>query len=122
MAAAQEPIEKAEAMLLELAKPTVVARPLGAPAPTTCWCLRAGVDDPPAPCAVAHSRIGHEGRRGASVKLEPWIQVDGGQNGANAWRAVEAGADAIVAGTAIFGASDCAAAIAGLRPATPPVA
>ena len=54
--------------------------------------------------------------------LEPWIEVDGGQDGANAWRAVEAGADAIVAGTAIFGASDYAAAIARLRSSTPPVA
>ena len=40
----------------------------------------------------------------------------------DAWRAVEAGADAIVAGTAILGASDCAAAIARLRSTPPPVA
>ena len=47
--------------------------------------------------------------------LDPWIEVDGGQDGANAWQAVDAGADAIVAGSAIFGAPDYAAAIARLR-------
>jgi len=54
--------------------------------------------------------------------LDPWIEVDGGQDGANAWRAVAAGADAIVAGTAIFGAADYAEAIRRLRSAEPPVA
>jgi ribulose-phosphate 3-epimerase len=52
--------------------------------------------------------------------LDPWIEVDGGQDGANAWRAVGAGANAIVAGTAIFGAADYAKAIARLRSAKPP--
>jgi ribulose-phosphate 3-epimerase len=47
--------------------------------------------------------------------LDPWIEVDGGQNGANAWEAIEAGADAIVAGSAIFHAQDYAAAIAAIR-------
>jgi ribulose-phosphate 3-epimerase len=47
--------------------------------------------------------------------LDPWIEVDGGQNGGNAWQAVEAGADALVAGHAIFGSGDYAAAIARLR-------
>ena len=47
--------------------------------------------------------------------LEPWIAVDGGQDPQNAARAVAAGADAIVAGSAIFGASDYAAAIAAIR-------
>jgi ribulose-phosphate 3-epimerase len=47
--------------------------------------------------------------------LEPWIEVDGGQNGANAGQAIAAGADAIVAGSAIFGAPDYARAIAALR-------
>ena len=40
----------------------------------------------------------------ASKGLDPWIEVDGGQNGENAGLAVAAGADAIVAGSAIFGA------------------
>src|SRR6185295_9823976 len=41
--------------------------------------------------------------------VDPWIEVDGGQDGANAWQAVEAGADAIVGG------ADYAAAIVRLR-------
>ena len=47
--------------------------------------------------------------------LDPWIEVDGGQDGEHAGRAVDAGADAIVAGTAIFKSGDYAAAIAALR-------
>ena len=47
--------------------------------------------------------------------LDPWIEVDGGQSGNNAWRAVDAGADALVAGSAVFGSDDYAAAIATLR-------
>ena len=47
--------------------------------------------------------------------LDPWIEVDGGQNSENAWQAVEAGADALVAGSAVFGSADYAAAIASLR-------
>jgi ribulose-phosphate 3-epimerase len=47
--------------------------------------------------------------------LDPWIEVDGGQKGENAGLAITAGADAIVAGSAIFGASDYTHAIAALR-------
>jgi ribulose-phosphate 3-epimerase len=47
--------------------------------------------------------------------LDPWIEVDGGQNGANARQAIAAGANAIVAGSAIFGAGHYAQAIAALR-------
>ena len=47
--------------------------------------------------------------------LNPYIEVDGGQNGDNAWQAVDAGADALVAGSAVFGSDDYAAAIARLR-------
>ena len=50
-----------------------------------------------------------------SKGLDPWIEVDGGQNGDNAALAIEAGADAIVAGSAIFGSDDYAAAIARIR-------
>jgi ribulose-phosphate 3-epimerase len=46
-------------------------------------------------------------------KLDPWIEVDGGQNGENAGQAVDAGA--IVAGSAIFKSHDYAAAISNLR-------
>jgi ribulose-phosphate 3-epimerase len=51
----------------------------------------------------------------ASRGLDPWIEVDGGQSGDNAGLAVEAGADAIVAGSAIFGAADYADAISRIR-------
>lgn len=47
--------------------------------------------------------------------LDPVIEVDGGQNGDSAAAAIAAGADAVVAGSAIFGAPDYAAAIAALR-------
>jgi ribulose-phosphate 3-epimerase len=47
--------------------------------------------------------------------LDPWIEVDGGQDGDNAWQAVDAGADALVAGSAVFGSGDYAGAIARLR-------
>jgi ribulose-phosphate 3-epimerase len=47
--------------------------------------------------------------------LAPRIAVDGGQNAENAGLAIAAGADAIVAGSAIFGAPDYAAAIARIR-------
>jgi ribulose-phosphate 3-epimerase len=47
--------------------------------------------------------------------LDPVIEVDGGQNCENAGDVVEAGATAIVAGSAIFGASDYATAINAIR-------
>jgi ribulose-phosphate 3-epimerase len=47
--------------------------------------------------------------------LDPVIEVDGGQNCENAAAAIEAGANAIVAGSAIFGSHDYAAAIAAIR-------
>jgi ribulose-phosphate 3-epimerase len=51
---------------------------------------------------------------------DPIIEVDGGLSGDNAWRAIDAGATAIVAGTAVFGASDYGAAIAAIRHSAPP--
>jgi ribulose-phosphate 3-epimerase len=50
-----------------------------------------------------------------SKRLDPWVEVDGGEDGKNAALAIAAGADAIVAGSAIFGSSDYAAAIARIR-------
>jgi ribulose-phosphate 3-epimerase len=47
------------------------------------------------------------------------LEVDGGINPATAVKAVAAGADVLVAGSAIFGEPDYAAAIARLRPAVP---
>ena len=48
-------------------------------------------------------------------ELNPIIEVDGGQDCAHAAEAIAAGARAIVAGSAIFGAPDYAAAIQGIR-------
>jgi ribulose-phosphate 3-epimerase len=48
--------------------------------------------------------------------LSPWIEVDGGINAETAPLVIAAGADALVAGAAIYGASDYAAAIRALRP------
>jgi ribulose-phosphate 3-epimerase len=47
--------------------------------------------------------------------LNPVIEVDGGENEVTAGQAVAAGATAIVAGSAIFGAKDYKAAIAAIR-------
>ncbi|KAL4447312.1 hypothetical protein ABPG77_007345 [Micractinium sp. CCAP 211/92] len=45
----------------------------------------------------------------------PWIEVDGGVTPDNAWKVIEAGANAIVSGSGVFGASDYAAAIQGIK-------
>jgi len=50
-------------------------------------------------------------RRGSQV----WLQVDGGISESTIAQAAQAGADTFVAGSAVFGASDPDAAIAGLR-------
>ncbi|MGJ3254240.1 MAG: ribulose-phosphate 3-epimerase [Elainellaceae cyanobacterium] len=47
--------------------------------------------------------------------LDPWIEVDGGLKVKNTWQVLEAGANAIVAGSAVFKADDYAEAIAGIR-------
>ena len=52
--------------------------------------------------------------------LDPIIEVDGGLSGANAWQVVEAGATSIVAGSAVFGAPNYAAAISAIRHSAPP--
>jgi ribulose-phosphate 3-epimerase len=51
----------------------------------------------------------------AERDLHPIIEVDGGENAATVGQAAAAGATAIVAGSAIFGAPDYAAAIADIR-------
>ena len=53
----------------------------------------------------------------AARGLDPHIEIDGGINAKTIRAAVEAGADALVAGSAIFGAHDYAEAIARLREA-----
>ncbi|MEA5419309.1 ribulose-phosphate 3-epimerase [Spirulina sp. CCNP1310] len=47
--------------------------------------------------------------------LDPWIEVDGGLKPNNTWQVLEAGANAIVAGSAVFKAPDYATAIEGVR-------
>jgi ribulose-phosphate 3-epimerase len=47
--------------------------------------------------------------------LDPWIEVDGGLKGNNTWQVLEAGANAIVAGSAVFGAKNYGEAIEGIR-------
>lgn len=51
------------------------------------------------------------------MRPEQWLEVDGGVNAETAVEAVEAGADTLVAGTAIFSAPDPGAAVAQLRSA-----
>ena len=53
-----------------------------------------------------------------SRRLDPWIEVDGGENSDSAALAIAAGSNAIVAGTAIFGSRDYAAAITRIRNGT----
>lgn len=48
-------------------------------------------------------------------RLDCWIQLDGGVNAANISHAAAAGADSLVAGSAVFGAKDCAAAFRDLE-------
>ncbi|ERN40796.1 ribulose-phosphate 3-epimerase [Rubidibacter lacunae KORDI 51-2] len=47
--------------------------------------------------------------------LDPWIEVDGGLKPNNTWQVLEAGANAVVAGSAVFKADDYSAAIADIR-------
>jgi ribulose-phosphate 3-epimerase len=51
--------------------------------------------------------------------FDPIIEVDGGENSDTVGQAIEAGASAIVAGSAIFGSDDYPGAIAAIRKAAP---
>ena len=51
--------------------------------------------------------------------VHPIIEVDGGLSGENAWQVIDAGATAIVAGSAVFGAADYNTAIAAIRHSAP---
>ncbi|SDQ07500.1 ribulose-phosphate 3-epimerase [Microbacterium sp. cf332] len=57
-------------------------------------------------------RLADEARRRGS---QVWLQVDGGVSESTIAQAAEAGADTFVAGSAVFGAAEPDAAIAGLR-------
>ena len=54
--------------------------------------------------------------------LDPWIEVDGGIKPNNAWQVIEAGANAIVAGSAVFKADSYSDAIEGIRNSKKPEA
>ena len=47
--------------------------------------------------------------------LDPWIEVDGGIKASNAWKVIEAGANAIVSGSGVFNQPSYAEAIKGIR-------
>jgi len=52
--------------------------------------------------------------------VNPWIEVDGGVGPANAYKVIDAGANAIVAGSAVFGAESYKDAIAGIKASKAP--
>lgn len=54
--------------------------------------------------------------------LDPWIEVDGGIKAENAWKVIEAGANAIVSGSGVFNQPSYADAITGIRNSKRPVA
>ncbi|KAF5734684.1 Ribulose-phosphate 3-epimerase chloroplastic [Tripterygium wilfordii] len=58
----------------------------------------------------------------AEKGVNPWIEVDGGVGPKNAYKVIEAGANALVAGSAVFGAKDYAEAIRGIKTSKKPVA
>ncbi|KAA8542457.1 hypothetical protein F0562_023407 [Nyssa sinensis] len=58
----------------------------------------------------------------AEKGVNPWIEVDGGVGPKNAYKVIEAGANALVAGSAVFGAKDYAEAIKGIKTSKKPVA
>ncbi|KAG7538771.1 Ribulose-phosphate 3-epimerase-like [Arabidopsis suecica] len=58
----------------------------------------------------------------AEKGVNPWIEVDGGVTPANAYKVIEAGANALVAGSAVFGAKDYAEAIKGIKASKRPEA
>ncbi|XP_031404975.1 ribulose-phosphate 3-epimerase, chloroplastic [Punica granatum] len=58
----------------------------------------------------------------AEKGVNPWIEVDGGVGPKNAYKVIEAGANALVAGSAVFGAKDYAEAIRGIKTSKRPEA
>jgi ribulose-phosphate 3-epimerase len=51
--------------------------------------------------------------------FDPVVEVDGGLSGENAWQVIDAGANSIVAGSAVFHAPDYGRAIAAIRNSAP---
>ncbi|XP_042496254.1 ribulose-phosphate 3-epimerase, chloroplastic [Macadamia integrifolia] len=58
----------------------------------------------------------------AEKGVNPWIEVDGGVGPENAYKVIEAGANALVAGSAVFKAKNYAEAIKGIKTSKRPVA
>jgi ribulose-phosphate 3-epimerase len=58
----------------------------------------------------------------AEKGVNPWIEVDGGVTPTNAYKVIEAGANALVAGSAVFGAKSYADAIRGIKTSKRPTA
>ncbi|CAM6042633.1 unnamed protein product [Sphagnum compactum] len=58
----------------------------------------------------------------AEKGVNPWIEVDGGVTPTNAYKVIEAGANALVAGSAVFGAKSYADAIRGIKTSKRPAA
>eukprot|EP00928_Gymnodinium_smaydae_P000995 TRINITY_DN10371_c0_g1_i2.p1 TRINITY_DN10371_c0_g1~~TRINITY_DN10371_c0_g1_i2.p1 ORF type:complete len:155 (-),score=40.56 TRINITY_DN10371_c0_g1_i2:93-557(-) len=56
----------------------------------------------------------------AAKGVSPWIEIDGGVSPKNAYKVIDAGCDAVVAGSAVFNAPDYAEAIKGIRFAKKP--
>jgi len=52
--------------------------------------------------------------------LNPWIEVDGGVTPANAYKVIEAGCNAIVSGSGVFGAKSYKDAIHGIKTSVRP--
>jgi len=69
--------------------------------------------------ASALDKIREVRRRIDQSGRDIWLEVDGGVNASNAGAIVAAGADTLVAGSAVFGEKDRAAAIRRLREALP---
>jgi len=56
----------------------------------------------------------------AAKGVDPWIEVDGGVSADNAYKVIQAGCNAIVAGSAVFNAPDYAKAIMGIKASKSP--
>ncbi|KAI7751645.1 hypothetical protein M8C21_025309 [Ambrosia artemisiifolia] len=70
-------------------------------------CIDKNPKGPPDACNRPRDQLSHwvlQARSG----VNPWIEVDGGVGPNNAYKVIEAGANALVAGSAVFGAKDYA--------------
>lgn len=53
--------------------------------------------------------------------VDPWIEIDGGVTPANAYKLINAGANALVAGSAVYGAKSYKEAIQGIKTSKAPI-